>query len=67
MVTLVLRLAHTNILAEEKSCKGSPVDPSGPSGLKMVFALLTEVIVVYMQLTIIHLQYLSIERLLALR
>ena len=66
VATLVLRLVHTNVLAEEKSCKGSPVGPSGPSGLKMVFALLTEVITVYIQVIIIHLRYFSLERSLAL-
>ena len=65
--TLVLRPAHTNIPAEEKNCKESPVGSSGLSVLKMVFALLTEMIAVYMRLTIIHLRYFSLERSLALR
>ena len=64
---LVLHPAHTNVSAEEKSCKGSLIGPGGPSGLKIVFVLLTEVILVYMRLTIIHLWYLSLERSLALR
>ena len=64
---LLLRPAHTNGPAEEKSCKKSLVDPIVPSGLKMVFALLTEVIAVHMWLIIIHLWYLSLESPLALR
>ena len=67
MATFVLRPAHINVSAEEKSCKRSLVGLGGSSGLKIVFALLTEVIAVHMQLTIIHLRYLSLERSLALR
>ena len=67
MALLVLRLANTNILAKERSCKRSPVVPSGPSSLKMIFALLTKVIAVYVWLTIVHLWYFSLKGLLALR
>ena len=34
----------------------------GPSGLKMVFTLLTEVIAFYMQIAIIEIRILSLER-----
>ena len=66
MATLVLRPVHTNVPVEESSYKGSPVGPRGPSSLKMVFALLTEVIAVHMRLIIIYLRYLSLERSLTL-
>ena len=66
MATLVLRPVHDNVSAEEKSCKGSPFGPSGPSSLKIIFALLTEVIAVYVQITIVHLWYLSLKKLLTL-
>ena len=63
----VLRPAHTNIFAKERSYKRSPVGSGGFSNLKMIFALLTEMIAIYMQLTIIHLRYLSLKKLLELR
>ena len=49
-----LCLAYTKVLTEKWSYKGSPVDPGGLHGLEMIFALLTEVIAVHMQLTIIY-------------
>ena len=63
---LVLCPVHTNIFAEEKSCKESPVGPSGPSSFKIIFTLLTEVIAVHVQFTIIYLWYLSLKGSLAL-
>ena len=67
MTTVELRLTHINVLPKKKSCKGSPVGPSGPSSLKIVFALLAEVVAVHMQLTIVYLRHLSLKELLALR
>ena len=67
MTILVLCPAHTHAPVEEQSCKGSPVWLSGPSSLKMIFALMTKVIAVYVWLTIVHLWYLSLKGLLTLR
>ena len=67
MAPLVLRPADTNIPAEEGSCEKSPVVPSGPSSLKIILALLTEVIAVHVGLTIVHLWYLGLKGSLALR
>ena len=55
MATLALRPMHTNVSAEEKSCKRRPIGPSGPSSLTMIFVLLTEVIAIYLRLTIVRL------------
>ena len=63
---LKLRPVYTNVPMEKKSCKKSLVGSGGPSSLKLIFSLLKKVIAVYMQLTIIHLWYLSFKRLLAL-
>ena len=67
MVMLELHPAHSNIPTEKKGRKKSPVGPSGLSSLKIIFPLLTEVIAVHMQLTIIYYWYFSLKDLLALR
>ena len=51
MAILILRPAHINILLEKKSYKRSSVSLINLNGLKMIFALLTEVIVAHMYLT----------------
>ena len=66
MATLVLHPAHTHVSVEKRSCKGTPVSLGSPNGLKMIFALLTEVVAVYMQLIIIYLYYLTLKGLFAL-
>ena len=67
MATFVLRPLHTHVSAEKKSCKESPVGFSNPRSLKMVFALLTKLITVHMQLTIVHFWDLSLNGLFTLR
>ena len=52
---LKLYLVHTKVPPEKKNRKKSRVGPGGSSSLKMIFAILTEVIAVYVQFTIIHL------------
>ena len=57
---------QTNVSMEKKSCKGSLVGPSSPSNLKIIFVLLTKVIVAHMWLIIIYFRYFSLKGLLAL-
>ena len=66
MTTLELHLVYTNIFTKKSSYKESLVGPISPNGLKIIFTLLTKVIVVYVLITIIHLQYFSLIGLLAL-
>ena len=66
-MVLVLRLLYINTPTQKKSCKESLVGPIGPSSLKIIFAQLIKVIAVYVWLTIVHLWYLSLKKLLALR
>ena len=66
MTALVLSLLHANASTKKKSCKKSPVGPGGPSGLKIIFALLTKVVVVYVWLSKVYIQHLSLKRLLTL-
>ena len=63
----VLCPVHTNIPTKKGSCKGGPIEPSSPDGLEIIFASLTEVIAIYMGLTIIYLRYLSLKSSFALR
>ena len=58
---------YTNVHTEKRSCKGNRVSPGGPNGFKIIFALLIEVIAVYIQLIIIYLRYFSLKGSLALR
>lgn len=44
---LILGLAEANTLVKEKSSKQGTVGLSGPSGVKIIFALLAKVIAVY--------------------
>ena len=57
---------HTNIPMKKRSCKRSLVGPDGFGVLEIIFALLTEVITVHMQLIILYLWYLSLKGLFAL-
>ena len=61
-----MRPAHTYVFTEKKNCKRSPVGPSGQNGLKIIFALLIKVVAAHVQLSIVHIWYFSLKRLLAL-
>ena len=52
---------------QKRSCKGSPIEPGSSDSLEIIFALLIEVIVVYIGLTIIYLWYLNLKVSFALR
>ena len=60
-MTLELRLSYADVPTKKGSCKGGSVCPGGPRGLKMIFALLAEVVAVHMQFTIIYIRHLSLE------
>ena len=66
MATLKLYLAYIKILMEKESCKKCSIGLGSPGNLKIIFALLTEVVEIYVQFIIIHFQYLSLKMLLAL-
>ena len=66
MTALVLRPLYTNTLTKEKNYKGSLIGPNGPSSLKIIFALLTKVVAVHVELSIVHIRHLSLKRLLML-
>ena len=58
---------YTNIFIEKSCCKKSLIGLNGLSSIKIIFALLTKVVIIYIQLIIIHLRHFSLKRLLALR
>ena len=66
MTMLELRLVYTNTFIKKKSYKKSPVGPGGLSNLKITFVLLTKVIAVHMQFTIVYIWYLSFKKSLVL-
>ena len=47
MIMFELRLAYTYVPMKKKSCNEGLVNAGGLNGLKMIFALLTKVIAVY--------------------
>ena len=57
----VLLPAKKNPILEKKSCKRYALMALGPSCLKMVFALLTEVIAFYVQILIVQVRVLCFE------
>ena len=64
-VTFILVLTLYYWLAEEQSGKWDAVGSAGPTGLEVVFTLLTKAIVVYVQVPIIEFGKPSFERLFA--
>lgn len=51
--TFILSSVYTKISLKKKGCKKSAIDSGSPSGLKIIFILLTKIETVYMQSTII--------------
>ena len=51
---LELRPVYSNALPKKKSYKKSLVGPGGPGGLEMIFALLTEVVTIHVESSIVH-------------
>ena len=66
IMTLELYPVRTNIFTKKRSYKKSLVGPNNPSSLKIIFVLLAKVVVVYIQITIIHIQHFSPKKWLAL-
>ena len=64
MTMLELHLVHTNVFIMKKSCKGCLVGSADPSDLKIIFVLLTKIITVYVQFTIIYIWHFSFNKLL---
>ena len=54
MFLLVLLLAEANPVPKEKHSKKNPVSPHSSSDSKIVFTLLTKIIVVYIRLSVIY-------------
>ena len=65
-MTLELRLSYADVSIKKASYKGDLIGLGGPKSLKIIFTLLTEVIVVHVRFTIIYICYLSFEGLFAL-
>ena len=61
MIMFELHLAHTNIFTKKKNCKKGLVGLGGLSSLKIIFALSTEIVIVHMQFTIIHIQHFNFK------
>lgn len=47
LTTLILHLSEGNTPTKEKSSKRDTIGPSGPSNIKMIFAILAKVLTVY--------------------
>ena len=63
---LKLRSTYTNAPTKKKNCKQSLFNPNYPSNLKMVFILLTKLVAVFVQFSIIHIRHLSFKQLFIL-
>lgn len=57
----ILYSIYTNIILKKKSYKKDRIDLSSSSGLKIVFILLTKIVVVYIYLTIIYIKDFGFE------
>ena len=58
--------SYADVPTKKESCKKGLVGLGGPRSLKTIFALLAEVVVVYVRFTIVYIRHLSLKRLFAL-
>ena len=65
-MTFELLPSDTNIRTKKTSCKRGLIGPSGLKSLKIILALLIEVVTIYVWLTKIYIWYLSFKKLFML-
>ncbi len=61
----MLLLIEVDLISKKKSCKRNLIKFSGFSGGKVVFTLLTEVVIFYMELTTIDVRLLGFKSLIS--